>query len=100
MTDFLTLCLIISLSIIAVHVSCWQGGWLFGVRQELGKLLYRYQLQPLAKPLYDCLKCMSSIWGLFFWAVYGCQYNPVLVMMCCCGMLAIAERVVYEMPEP
>ena len=68
--------LITSLAIAALHyMIVWEGMILYPLKKHLQKL-------PLLirKPLFECLFCMSSIWGtasLFF--VFKLQFNEYFI---------------------
>lgn len=65
-----------SLAIAAIHyMIAWEGMFLFPLKKHLLRL-------PLLirKPLFECLFCMSSIWGtasLFF--VFKLQFNEYFI---------------------
>lgn len=60
--------LITSLQIIFIHILFWDGMLLAPIKYWLHSLL------PLwfRKPLYDCLICMTSVWGI---ALYFLEWN-------------------------
>jgi len=68
--------IITSLSIAALHyMIIWEGMFLFPLKKHLQRL-------PLLirKPLFECLFCMSSIWGtasLFF--IFKLQLNEYFI---------------------
>jgi len=68
--------IITSLAVAALHyMIIWEGMFLFPLKKHLQRL-------PLLirKPLFECLFCMSSIWGtasLFF--VFKLQFNEYFI---------------------
>lgn|ERR1700741_1574231 len=51
-----------SLIIIGIHITCWPDMLFEAIANELDGLLPPW----LRKPLYDCVMCMSSIWGFSY----------------------------------
>lgn len=94
--EFLFFCLITSFQITAIHVACWQGMILFGARNKAAKFLFTAGHSWLEKPLYDCLPCMASVWGLLFWWFDGLNYNPIQVVLCVSGINCLIQCVVNE----
>jgi hypothetical protein len=99
MNDLLIFCIITSLKITTIHVACWTGYILHGVRNSIAEILYTVKMRWLEKPLYDCLPCMASFWGFFFWWIDGGNYNLVDVVLITCGINCLIERVVFEKPK-
>ena len=68
--------LITSLAIAALHyMIVWEGMILYPLKKHLQKLP-----RLIRKPLFECLFCMSSIWGtasLFF--VFKLQFNEYFI---------------------
>jgi hypothetical protein len=59
--------IIASLACILIHASTREGMLLDGVAWKLRRLL-----GPVAKPLFECLTCMCSVWGtIYWWATFG-----------------------------
>ena len=52
-----------SLIIVAIHACFWPGMIFNCIRKRLTKLP-----DVIKKPLYDCMICMSSIWGIVYFA--------------------------------
>ncbi len=98
MSELLIFCLLTSLKVTAIHVSCREGMIFFRPRVALGVLLYRMKLRILEKPLYDCLVCMSGFWGLVFWLIDGMNYHPVEVILIVAGINALFDQVIEEKP--
>lgn len=92
-------CLLTSLKILAIHVICRKGHIFFGLRNQVARFIYKTKLTVLEKPLYDCMTCMASIWGLLFWAIGGREFHPVSVIFIVCGINIILARTAPEMPE-
>lgn len=60
---------IVSLKIIFMYGSMQEGHILFPFRKLLETIVSKFPVNwqfYLSKPLYDCLFCMSSVWGLLF----------------------------------
>lgn len=58
--DFLLMCLQTSLQIVFIHILFWPGMILGFMREN--------RLTPfMQKPLYDCVICMTSVWGTLLW---------------------------------
>ena len=66
MTDNIIVIFISSLCIVMIYASMTQGMLLFPVRKKLDTFLP----EAIHKPLYSCLICMSSFWGLIAWVVF------------------------------
>lgn len=65
MTEFLLICFCASLCVLTLHTLFNDGESILG---WFPYLIEKTFLNKLRKPLYDCLVCMSSIWGsLFFY---------------------------------
>jgi len=99
MTNLLTFCLLTSLKILAIHVICRKGYIFFALRNAVALWLWKLKATWLEKPLYDCMTCMASFWGLFFWAIGGREFHPVSVILIVCGINIILERIAPETPE-
>lgn len=64
MTTFTLLCLSCALVItVAYNQLNAEDGKLFAFTVKIDGLLELVGLQWLSKPLYDCMVCMSSVWG-------------------------------------
>lgn len=69
-------CLCASLSILAIYVCInWQGMIFNGALPYLE----RYTPAIIKKPLYECLICMSSIWGGSIYLVYFGKLSPDII---------------------
>ncbi|MDR2003929.1 MAG: hypothetical protein LBQ74_12930 [Prevotella sp.] len=55
----------------------------------------------ICKPLFNCMMCMSSFWGLtswvILWFVYGHYFNPVLLIFLVCGINTIIASIVSNL---
>ncbi|HMX02958.1 MAG TPA: hypothetical protein PK511_09600 [Chitinophagales bacterium] len=58
--DLIVSAAITSLQITFIHILFWDGMILQSLRNNPLPWLVK-------KPLYDCLICMTSIWGIFIW---------------------------------
>lgn len=89
MIDFLLICLRTSLEITAIHILCLPGNAGDGVRQWKIK-------EYLRKPLFDCLPCMASIWGLIFFLCFF-HFDAMLLIHFClivCGINTIISTLI------
>lgn len=80
------LAIITSLKIVAIHVCCWQGMILGGIRPLLSFLP-----EWIKKPFYLCVICMASVWGTFFWVMDG-RYiciDTLWFVLVVCGINAL-----------
>lgn len=86
--------LFINLFLILGIWTMFRPGMIFG---DIGDWLSeRYKYRPwIVKPLYDCVPCMSSVWGsIFYWfsrlhEQNGFWFWPVHVI-CLCGLGSLA----------
>jgi len=79
----------ISLCIVAIH-ECTQDGMIFcRVRAYVATMLDRWfgdsRSEWLQMPLWGCLTCMASVWGIVFSLVMGVALvdMPVTVLIVC-----------------
>jgi hypothetical protein len=81
----------ISLCILAVY-SCTREGMLFArpraaVQTFLDRVFGCSLSEWLAKPLFGCYVCMSSVWGVFFCWVFGVPpADWVVTVLTVCGI--------------
>jgi hypothetical protein len=85
-------CLLISLKITAIYVCCLPGNVLYKVSVFLRRRI-PYNVQ---KPLFECLICMSSFWGLLFWMFENSEFNPLYVVLTVAGINAIIDRIIVH----
>ncbi len=90
--------LAISLQIVALHVACWHGNLLAGVKSRIGNFLAkrcgRREAILIQKPLYDCLPCMASVWTcLLSWSF------DVKLILVVAGLNVIVERIIGNEDE-
>lgn len=94
--------IILSLMILMIHVSFWDG-MIFGkIRSS-----YLYQLPSLIrKPLYECHICMCSLWCVIMFPMfYDILSSDLIVMirtmiklmLCSGGMLVLISPIVWSM---
>lgn len=53
--------------IVATHISMEDGMFLNGFRNFLSKIVPDCNI--LSKPLYSCVGCMASVWGVFYYSM-------------------------------
>lgn len=57
--------IVVSLMIVATHISMEADMWLEWLRRILSKLVPESSVW--SKPLYNCVGCMASVWGVFYY---------------------------------
>ncbi len=72
------------------------GNILFKPRNWIARFLYNHKITWMEKPLYDCLPCMASFWGLLFWLIEGMNFHPVNFVLIICGINSLIETFVHE----
>jgi len=87
-----------ALVIVFFHCSYQEGGILLWLRIEIDKLFYGKYFR-LRKPLYDCLPCMSSIYGT---VLYLLQFefhvkHFILFIFSLAGLLYIINKYLWDM---
>ena len=88
----LTLIIINSLAICGADVSMWQGNIFGPVRIWLNQ---RVPVKMIKKPLWDCVICMSSVWGFtFYYFTYGLHLWVVPHVLAVCALNCIFDSVV------
>lgn len=112
--QYLLTALLISLVTTAIHVSTWpdmifhkpakdlEALVLSLCKKEKAKVLYLHRIDiAICKPLFRCLICMSSFWGLIAWAVlrfvYGYYFNPVLLILLVCGINTLITSIISNL---
>lgn len=93
--SFLGFVLLQSLFINGVHF-CFEKGNIFH-----NQFLERNKNKTWSKPLWTCVRCMSSIWGtISYWSVvyplYGISYFSVLIWIFDMGILISVNWLVYK----
>lgn len=83
--------ILLALIITGIHVVFLEGNVLSFVRVWSANRLDRYiglkWSRYVQKPLWDCLPCMASVWGMLLsWSV------DVLLLLAVCGLLAIIDK--------
>lgn len=95
-------CIVVnSLCIIGLNFTTWEGELFFKLKLFLNKALPRL----MRKPLYDCVMCMSSVWGFMGWLylhrhmqVTEWLYatNTILpYLLAVCGVNLIFDSLIY-----
>jgi hypothetical protein len=87
----------ISLMITAIHACCQEGmifAWLrIFVQERLDKLLGVRASEIVQKPLFGCMACMSSVWGLGGCLALGVPASDwVFTILQVCGLNVIISR--------
>lgn len=85
-----------SLIISAIHVSLWDG-MIFGkLGNYLSLKLSNKRGQYLAKPLYDCIICMASIWGGGIFLFYnGLSFKIIEHILLVAGVNTLITGIIY-----
>ena len=90
----LQLVILNSLAILGLHICFWEGMIFFKARKHLKRLP-----RVIQKPLFDCLMCMSSIWGLTFFLCWnGLSLNVIAMVthvLAVCGCNVILDSCVH-----
>lgn len=105
--QLLLLILATALQITAIHVLFWEGmllhklaQWLSAPRtvdsKYVGSIIQVHRpraAQWITKPLFECLTCMSSFWGLLYWFANGNALSMQLIpyLLTLCGINAIID---------
>lgn len=80
-----------ALIIVFIHVSFMEGMFLYKFREWL-----EWDELPgyIKKPLYDCLTCMTSIWGTILWFGFGGGFEVgfFLYILLLGGILALVDN--------
>lgn len=86
-----------SLIILCIHALFWPGMLLFPLRKYLDRLPV-----VIKKPVFDCMICMASVWGLIFFLYanglsLSSHYFYCLIphILAVCGLNVILDSVVY-----
>ena len=81
--DFFIICICVSMCITTIHVSLWEGMALQYIRRKMDKLLTvdTNKLHWVAKPLYDCIICMCSIWGTIAFFILQFYFNIAVELL-------------------
>jgi hypothetical protein len=86
--------IIISLIITALHFAFMQGNFLSPVRMFMANgfdiVFGRKWSLIIQKPLWGCLPCMASVWGLIF-----CGFNLPLICAVCGLNVIICQSLVF-----
>ena len=90
MLTILLTSLILSLAIMGLWICFnWRGMIFEPIAYALEGFFYRFSIPHyIAKPLWACPTCMSSVWGLIFYAFYGHTYLSFVAI--CLVILSIA----------
>ncbi len=112
--QYLLIAISISLVTTAIHVMTWTGMLFSDIADSVenkiltfchnicAKMRYVHCVdKTICKPLFRCLICMSSFWGLMAWAVlrfyYGYYFNPVLLILLVCGINTLITSVISNL---
>ena len=111
---YLLTALVISLITTAIYISTWPGM----VFYKLANIIETYIISlckkktliiiglhhvsmEICKPLFRCLICMSSFWGLIAWAIlwiaYEYYFNPVLLVLIICGINTLITSIISNL---
>lgn len=51
--------------------------------------------QYLCKPLFDCMPCMASIWGVAGYFYFEPDINIIVYVLALCGVNALISKIYY-----
>lgn len=95
---FLLICFVSALIITAIHNQFYEPeSIIFFVPLYLDNFLIKHNLHILAKPLYECMICMSSFWGASLFVIFSAVFSEVNLLHAICaipvtaGMLVIIQ---------
>lgn len=103
MISFLLFCLIASLIITCIHVLFWDGMLLGNIRANMDEYLPYFW----RKPVYDCIICMASFWGITIYSLawafgYRTEYQLELFLpflLTVCGINTLISGIMYWASE-
>jgi hypothetical protein len=75
-----------SLIITGIFASVQEGMIFFPLKQFLNRYLSNRYGKFIAKPLYDCLTCMSSIHGTWLYFAVNCELNYLIYIFALVGI--------------
>lgn len=83
----------ISLIIVAIHASMWEG-MIFGrLRIALSDALDSVGLSVLKMPLFDCLICMGGIWTLILYPIlFGLSIEIIPTFLIVIGLNTLIDK--------
>lgn len=89
----------ISLMILAIHISMWEGMIFSKLRIWLSKILDKSKkTEWVKKPLFDCLMCMGGIWtALLYLLLYGYDIDLFKSILIVIGINSILDSIVGGM---
>jgi hypothetical protein len=80
-----------SLIILGIHALFWPGMILVKFRKYLERMP-----RFCKKPLFDCLICMSSVWGVTFFLCFNkLSWHLIPHVLAVCGLNVILDSAVY-----
>lgn len=101
MPGSLEIALTASLQILFIWGAMQEGMILFPLRRAIDTLLEKVSIVwlmiglILRKPLYDCLFCMSSVWGIIFTAKYfSLSWNYLTLLFCIGGINYLIQMLI------
>lgn len=88
----------VSLACVCIHTITQEHKLLFPVRQLIDRLTANKFLAWIRKPIYDCLPCMASVYGIGWslWMELGVS-PMVIIILLTCGINAIFDALIYGM---
>lgn len=90
----------ISLIILAIHVSMWQGmifGWL---RIAVANWIDKLNMGWIKKPLFDCLICMGGWYSIVIYLIlWGFDINMFKIMLEVIGINTIISGLISRLYE-
>lgn len=112
--QYLLIALVISLIITAIYVSTWPGMVFCKLantieaciislcQKKSARIIGMHHISmEICKPLFRCLICMSSFWGLIAWAILWiadeCYFNPVLLILLVCGINTLITPIISNL---
>ncbi len=95
---------VVSLMITGVFIAFQQGNVFSFIRvwcaNQLDKALGLKWSRYVQKPLWDCLPCMASVWGVAFGFVFLSDWRIIIVVLAVCGLNALFAKAFFEEEEP
>jgi hypothetical protein len=84
---------ITSLFITGVHILFWEGG----ILGWLGIIWETFLPEWVCNPVFNCLKCMASVWGTLAWFGYwhgGFNFSFPVFILAVAGLNTIIDGVI------
>ena len=90
--------IVISLIIIAIHVSTMSGMIFGNIASKIDDFLLRHNLWVLSAPLHPCLICMGGLWTLILYPmIFGLQIEMIWVMLIVIGLNSIFSHFIKHL---